>query len=245
MGVEYSHFLIPRPNSFRPNAEQLARFVQSLGEHNWIARPGSDAMRKWESLDGVALDDYWARICLPDEDSLAPHVLTASWFQQATVGDLKLGFPVEHGLDVGLQYPLLSDLGPPEDPYYEIQLHVATDFIHHSSELIQAIEPVCSCGQQLEYDEPEDVFFAPRIRRGCPRCSKEFDPSTLQVRVRDGWTNKRSVVSGGAIYRFAIVIDCGKCIPERKDNPIRANPTFVHFCQDSFGHCFYEVGDIH
>ena len=72
-----------------------------------------------------------------------------------------------------------------------------------------------------------------------------FDPSLIQVVVRDAWTGKKSLVIGGAMYRFAVVIDCGKCIPERGPSAIKANPLFLKLCERVMGHEFYEVGDIY
>jgi hypothetical protein len=39
MGVEMRVFLIPRINSFRPNAEALASFVEKLRDGAWVCDP--------------------------------------------------------------------------------------------------------------------------------------------------------------------------------------------------------------
>jgi hypothetical protein len=250
MGVEYRHYLIPRPNSFRPNGRQLAVLVESLAKDNWIAAPGSDALRQMALLDEIAqdeADDGWARMWRRPGFASVPHSLTPEWFEAQTSCDLRLGFPVNHGDRIGLRYPLVNDAGPPEDPYYEIELHSSHDYVHHVSELIEPAPTVCACGEPLEYypDLDHDVFYASRIKMQCPRCSAPFDPSSINVVVRDGWTGDKSLVRGGTIYRFAVVIDCGKCIPERKCIPIKANPRLVDLCQRVTGHRFYEIGDIY
>jgi hypothetical protein len=248
MGVEYRHYLISRPNSFRPNGRQLAALVESLAKDNWIAAPGSDALREMALLDGVAqeeADDGWARLWKRPDFESVPRSLTPKWFEGQTSIDLRLGFPVNHGDRIGLCYPLVNDAGPPEDPYYEIELRSSRDYVHHVSEEIEPALTICVCGEPLEYYPDYDVFYASRIKIQCPRCSAPFDPSSINVVVRDGWTGDKSLVKGGAIYRFAIVVDCGKCIPERRRVPIKANPRFVDLCQRVMGCAFYEIGDIY
>ena len=44
-------------------------------------------------------------------------------------------------------------------------------------------------------------------------CGAAFDPRTRKASVRDPWTNETSRVPGGATFRFALAIDCGKCWP--------------------------------
>jgi hypothetical protein len=248
MGVEYRHYLIPRPNSLRPDSKQLAEFVTSLAVDRWIAAPRSEALRRWAAIEAKSEEEFtdgWAYLRLRPGFAAVPRSLTVDWFQAQMSRDLELGFPVEHADQLDLQYPLVSDGGLPEDPYYEIQIHLSPEYVHHASELIEPAETACACGQSLEYYPDRNIFYASRIKTRCPRCRKEFDPSSLQVVVRDGWTGERSVVTGGAIYRFSVVIDCGKCIPERKHAPIRANPELVALCRKAFGHEFYEIGDIY
>jgi hypothetical protein len=67
----------------------------------------------------------------------------------------------------------------------------------------------------------------------------------IPVEVRDGWTGITSVIPGGTIYRFAVVVDCKKCIPERIASPIKADPRLLDVCRQMFGIPFYEVGGLH
>jgi hypothetical protein len=250
MGVEYCHYLIPRPNSFRPSSDQLAAFVDSLMNEKWIAAPGSDAFKKMAAIDGMSLanaEETWARIWLPSGFTAAsvPYPLTSQWFQSRLAEDVRIGFPVEHADAIGVTYPLFSDSGLPNDPYYEIEVHLCNEYVHHSSELIKEVEGKCSCGASLEYCPDNEIFPGSRFKTQCPECSTVFDPSGIAVEVRDGWTGARSIVPGGAIYRFAVAVDCGKCIPVRKRDPIKANREFVNLCERIFSQKFYEVGDIY
>lgn len=247
MGVEYRHYLIPRPNSFLPAPEQLTSLVESLIREKWIAVPGSDALQRMSAVNQKAglRAIEWALVRVPFNDSPAPYPLTADWFRGKMSGDLRLAFQVEHADQTDLQYPLVNDSVPPDDPYYEIELHLSNDFVHHTSELIDPHPTACVCGEELAFDVEVDVFYAERIRSSCPQCSRAFDPSRFDVRVRDGWSSQESVVKGGTTYRFAVVIDCGSCIPERKRTPHRAHPSLVHLCRKVMGCAFSEIGDIY
>ena len=108
MGVEYCHYLIPRPNSFRPSADQLANFVETLANEKWIAVPGSEVFKKMAAIDGTSLADAeetWAQIWLPSGFAAAsvPYPLTSQWFQTRFGEDLRLGFPVEHADAIGVR----------------------------------------------------------------------------------------------------------------------------------------------
>ena len=249
MGVEYCHYLIPRPNNFVPTAEQLSDLAIAFATDDWIACPGSDAIRKTASIDSMAYADAestYAKVKRQRGFEAVPFPLTADWFKKQSASDLHLTFPVEHGDQVGLHFPLIADGGIPADPYYGIQLHLSSsDFIHHSSEVIEPIDATCNCGEKLEYDLEDEVFYSARIRERCYRCGQIFDPATMDVTVRDGWNGSKSIVRGGAIYRFAVVIDCGKCIPPRKSRLIRANPNLLSLCEHQLGTAFYEVGDVY
>lgn len=248
MGVEYCHYLFPRPNSFRPSPAQLVGFVEALAADNWIAVPGSKAMKKMAAIDDMSDEDacsVWAQIWLSVGYGSVPYPLTTEWFEGRELLDTRLAISIEHGDQIGLRYPLINDWTPPEDPYYDIQLHLSLEYVQHVSELIHPINAICECGEDLEYYPEDDIFYASRIRNPCPQCARTFDPSAIEVVVRDGWTGEESQIRGGTIYRFAIAIDCHKCIPERKSVPIRANPALLELCERQFGQTFYEVADVY
>lgn len=116
-------------------------------------------------------------------------------------------------LDCGLKHPLgfTDDV---EGAYFDLELHFSDDFVSARNEMIDPVDALCDdCGQDLAY-EPDvmpDTFGAGRIRRSCPKCSSPFRPQDHVVVFRDGMTGQESELKGGATYRFAIVVDCGKC----------------------------------
>ena len=204
MGVEYRHYLIPKPNDFMPKPEDLERFIGRAAAENWVPydkpevrRGGKDRILSW-------------RIESP-----------------------------------AIAYPLAPVDVPPQDRTFEIQIHVSSDFVYHASECIDPFESsACACGTQLDYDSEDELFTDLRLPVACPVCGKAFDPSDLPAAYRHPVTGEESLLRGGASYRFAIVIDCGKCVPS-ESKAVTADPRFLELCQTELKAPFYEVGDVY
>ena len=88
------------------------------------------------------------------------------------------------------------------------------------------------------------VFVDRRISSACPSCGKPFRPQDLVARVRDLRTGVPRDRRGGATYRFAVVVDCGKRFA-REGWPIRASKEFLILVQKTLAQRFYQVGDIY
>ena len=46
MGVEYTHYLIPEDNTYKPRSEELSRLVDALLSGGFVAKAGTDAFSK-------------------------------------------------------------------------------------------------------------------------------------------------------------------------------------------------------
>jgi hypothetical protein len=92
--------------------------------------------------------------------------------------------------------------------------------------------------------EMQCLFYAPRMRTRCQACGRAFDPSERAATVRDPWTNEESKVRGGATFRFAVVVDCGKCWPAGESG-FGANDELRKLCESHFNRSFYEVLDVY
>lgn len=157
--------------------------------------------------------------------------------------DLQIVWPVTSMHGTGLRYPLTPQ---PDNPYYEFEIRLCENYVYPTSELIDPFReaPECECGESLEFDEDinKDIFSSARIRFACPSCGKEFDPSLLLASVRNGWTGDSiGPIPGGACHRFAIVVDCGKCLPERECGAISFNSDLVDLCRRALGCEFHQV----
>jgi len=220
MGVEYRCFLIPRPNTFRPRPDVALALVDALRDDGWILGPDHAALAKlpfsqsrlYSPAKGCG---YFARRVGAREPFVEP---LSDLFDNFAERDLMVVWPVESFGTSGLRYPLKPL--PYDDPvnaggcYYDVQLHFGRDFIYHMSEVIDPFDPLptCPCGQILECkpESNDDPFYSARLAARCPRCRTAFDPTQLVATGRDGWTGDAMRVHGGATYRFAVVIDCGK-----------------------------------
>lgn len=257
MGVEYRHYMIPKPNAFRPSAAQLHAFIRALESGNWIAAPNSEAYKKLAEIERKYLGSEtavpWAQERLPNRGgrirgfASIRHPVTLDWIESLLSGEARIEFPVLHVQDIGIRYPLVCDTGIPEDAYHTIEIHSSNVYVHHCSECIDPVETKCGCGTDLEYslDFDDDVFYDARIRTQCPTCKKPFDPSSRTVECRDGFTEQSPNLVGGAAYRFAIVIECGKCIPTSKRPPLHTDPDFIELIKITLGTEVHQVGDFH
>jgi len=149
----------------------------------------------------------------------------------------------------GLRYPLEPLPEPGDETYYDIEIHVAPDYVYHWSELIMTFdeEPVCSCGTSAVFELPKgqrQVFFAEeRIRRKCEKCGEKVNLDKTKAVVRDAWTSRKSRLRGGAAYRFALLVDCGKCLPDSEGGEISASQEMVGTIEDTLQQRFVGVPD--
>jgi hypothetical protein len=180
-------------------------------------------------------------------------------------GDYRLVWEIEDVDASGLKYPLGEP--PFEEMPYDLEVRSAGDYVYPTSSIIDPFDRdvVCQCGELLEYDEdgPSDpwesgedlrgwdsvdhryhrrVFNDRRVRRSCPACGAAFRPRDYAVRLRDGRTGQDlGPRLGGATYRFAIFIECGKCWNREKLD--RASDEFLGRCQEAIGAQLFQLGD--
>lgn len=246
MGVEYRRYLIPRPNTFRPASDATLSLVAALRRGGWILgedSPGLAQMPFEQSSQYAPAKGrgYFACTTGRADSFEAPLPELAQTFADR---DLMIVWPVESLGASGLRHPLDGDFPP--DAYYELQLHFARDFIYHTSELIDPFEPAPTCvrGHPLEIDpeSDEDPFYASRLAARCPACGAAFDPSRLVATGRNGWTHAAVKLQGGAAYRFALVVDCGKSFDEGR---LHFHADLKSLVEKTLGQSTYEVEDFY
>jgi hypothetical protein len=245
MGVEYKHYLIPRPNSFRPEPEVLLRFIERLQTEGWLWRPAIPSeyvtIRTRPASQGGRYRSAEA----------VPLPIELPWLEQMTAHDFELRFDVQ-GFGFGDQparYPFVNKSPVSrEDTYYEIKIDSSIDYVYHTSEMIEPFKTTtCRCGGQLEYALAYEggIVYAIRLKTECPGCRRAFDPSTLEAPYRNGFTGDYAApIRGGVSYLFAVIVDCGSCIPEA-DTEVSIRPELKELCERHFGTPFYDVGDFY
>lgn len=222
MGVEYRRYLLPKQRSFRPTPEMLTNLVHALRRERWLLSPEAPELASLP-FDTTTLYAHAKHagfyIRQGEQEQPGPAENLGDYLTARQGQDLLLSWPVESLAAWGLRYPLESLPCDDEDAYYEFQLHVSQDYVYKCSEYIDPFdEPLfCGCGADLTYDLPfnQDPFgVGTRIAAKCPKCGTPFDPTDLPATARDLWTVDEYTLRGGLTYRFAVVIDCGKCFDE-------------------------------
>jgi len=240
VGVEYRHFLLPRPNRFLPTAAQLETFLKRMIDARWlpVELPSSEVNRSYRfrahrAREHLALD------AMPSAASLA------EWLDR----DTKLVWSIGQFSHFSLNYPLtpLDRWQNLDEMYYDMVIEWSPDYIYRLPDGIDPFDRVvCPCGASLEIDDSElhieepvrDLFYTSIIRASCPACGRQADVSDWPAVVRDDKTGILNVVPGGATSRFSLIVDCGKGYPS--SNRMELKPEIVALFRETFGCDSYE-----
>jgi hypothetical protein len=258
MGLEYERYLLPKGSVFSPSAAAVAKLVEHLRKDKWIADPASPEYAKLRFREGRAKaaaktggysvitventfgDDLRARLAATTAP--LPLALTAAWLDDPEREELRLVWPVDTD-EVPVRYPLTRR--PEGSVLYALELHRAHDYVYPVRDTLAPIPTACLCGEDLgfHWDEDEVVpaFGASSgIFAECEACSRTFDPAKGTAAVTHPFDGSKIDVRGGAAYRFALKVDCGKCFVP--DAELAFAPELVALVEDEFGREFWELG---
>ena len=263
MGTEYRRWLIPKGNVFCPSGAGIAKLVLKLRAEKWIVDPASASfsMLRFDGAPLAAKSGGFSKraidVATPRNAAAGwaptPHPHAAEWIDHPDRADLTLRWPVhpKEGWQWGptsVHHPLTPMEGAPAPHAYDLEIHRGEDFIYPLSECIDAIDTTCTCGEDLAFEWDDDEIHSPfggatGIFTECSECSRTFDPARALADMTDPLTGKKTSVRGGAAYRFALVVDCGKHFPP--DGPMPAfHPELKALVETEFGRDFYEIGAI-
>jgi hypothetical protein len=257
--VGYERWLIAKGNYFSPSAAAVAKLVDRLRAEKWIVDPKSGDMARLrfqgrreehagktggyavQTVENQVGADAAARITA--NVAPQPASLTEEWLDDPDREELRLVWPVAGDEPLPLKYPLSRRPDAPVS--YAIELHRAHDYVYPSSATIGELETTCRCGEELAFgwDEEELVpafVSSSGIYGECEACSRTFDPAQLTATITDPFDGAHRDVRGGAAYRFALKVDCGKCFVA--DPTLAFAPDLVALVEAAFGRDFYEVG---
>ena len=241
MGVEYERWLIAKGSVFLPSAAALVKLVERLRKDGWIAKTGGVAVRTVEVSSG---DDARSRNAAATEP--LPATLTAGWLDDPDREEVRLVWPVEGSAASALRYPLTRR---PDGPItYSLELHRASDYVYPIAETIEPVASKCQCGEELAFqwdlDEVVPAFSsASGIFAECEACSRTFDPAKASAEVTNPFDGNAESIRGGAAYRFALKVDCGKCFVE--DAGLAFDPELVALLEEEFGREFLQIGAVY
>ena len=175
-----------------------------------------------------------------------PLVMTTEWLDDPEREEVRLVWPVQADEPTPVRYPLSRK--PDGKVTYALELHRCHEYVYPLSETIDVVPTLCACGDDLAFhwDEEEVVpAFAPSagIFHECEACSRTFDPSMGVAQLTNPFDGSTEEVRGGAAYRFALKVDCGKCFA--RDAMLAFAPELVALVEDEFGREMREVGSLY
>ncbi len=261
--MEYERWLIARGNVFAPSGAGIAKLVAKLRAEKFIIDPKSPDLSKLrfkgkraemaKASGGYAIKsvantfgkDLTAKILGSTEPQ--PAELTAEWLDDESREELRLVWPVDVDAPSPLVYPLSHK--PDGNTFsYSIEIHRSQEFVYPVSDDIESVPTECKCGDDLAFDWDEDEVVNPfgattGIYAECDACSRTFDPSKGTAEVTNRFADTTSEIAGGAAYRFALKVDCGKNV--NPDPKLSFIPELVAILEKEFGRDFYEVGSTY
>jgi len=263
MGVEYERWLIAKGSVFLPSGEAIAKLVEKLRKEHWIADPAAPEFARLRFAGGqreklaAKTGGYAVRTVENDfGDDLAkkiaastealPAALTADWLDDPEREELRLVWPVEADAPLPVRYPLTAR--PEGSVSWKLELHRASDYVYPIAENIDPVPTKCACGDDLAFHWDEDevvpAFEASSgIFAECEACSRTFDPAKGVAVIGNPFGGAAEPVRGGAAYRFALKVDCGKCFVA--DARLAFAPELVALVEEEFGREFLQVGAVY
>lgn len=233
MAETYVRWLIAKGNVFLPSAGAVAKVIEELKKAAFLPEVRSGhAIKTVEATNPTA-----AREDLPAN-------VSEEWLDDPDREEIRLIWPSSSAS--GLKYPL--SMTPEGSPSYAIEVHRAPEYVYPVAKSIGPLPTVCKCGEELDFEWDEDEVVpafqsSTGIFAECDECSRTFDPSTGSATVKNPFDGSKGDLPGGAAYRFAIKVDCGK------DYVRDANMTFdkelVAIVEKTFGRQFYEIGALY
>lgn len=253
MGVEYRHFVIPATCEVTLSPARVCNLVDKLIEGRWV--PQTDP--EFEQPSGVKAmhwpmhEDDWVTLAATD--------FRMSWSMEWPTPELRYAFtcqsdPYAHytlGLNFSSHFlsPLSELVDPLQDPVGQEETRpegllskVKGLFAPKEAGLLD-LAVRCECGAALE-DRIEifdgyEAFFA-----RCPSCGKAFRPEQRRAKLRNGWSSGVNRRPGGLLHHFAVVIDCGKSLPD-ENGPGVVEEKLLETISNSVGGSLFDFADLY
>lgn len=264
----YERWLIAKGNAFSPAAASVVKLVEKLRKEGWIVDPATPAAlgklrfqgnsvraERAKGTGGYAVKTVENRFGKDQKGLVAkldasteamPATLTPEWLDNPEREELRLVWPVDCAGPLPLKYPLSHK--PEGEVYYSLELHRALEYVYPISETIDPVPTECRCGEDVSFEWDVDELVpafgaATGIYAECEACSRTFEPSKGAATITNPFDGTTEEVPGGAAYRFALKVDCGKCFVE--DPKLAFAPELVALVEGEFGRPFYEVGTVY
>jgi hypothetical protein len=262
MGVAYERWLMARQSSFLPSTAAVAKLVARLRKEQWIADPKAPGFSKLRfdgrreklaassggyaahTVDNEYGSDLAAQIAASTEPQ--PVVLSAEWLDDPDREEIRLVWPVAGEAALPVHYPLTH--APDGPASWALEIHRCHEYVYPLAETIEVVPTLCACGDDLAFHwDPDEVVPAFGASAGifheCEACSRTFDPSKAAAVIANPFDGAELEVRGGAAYRFALKVDCGKCFA--KAPSLAFAPELVALVEDEFGRDMHQIGALY
>jgi hypothetical protein len=255
--VHYQRWLMAKGSYFSPSAAAVVKLIDRLRAEQWIPKASDLAGLRFrgarqevaratggyaaQTVDNKLASDARARATANIVPQ--PPAVTDTWLDGPDREELRLVWPVDGDGTLPVKYPLSRR---PEAPVsYSLELHRAHDYVYPSYATIAEVPTLCRCGEDLAFGWDEEELVpafesSSGIYAECAACSRTFDPSQGTATISNPFDGTRQEVRGGAAYRFALKVDCGKCFVP--DPSLAFAQELVALVEGEFGRDFYEVG---
>jgi hypothetical protein len=238
MSAGYARWLIARGNAFSPGAAAVTKLIDKLREEGWIGGQGAGGVAVI-TVENTFGEDAAAKRAASTKP--LPAEISTEWLDDPDREELRMVWPVTG--PTTLKYPLSQK--PEGAATYALEIHRASEYVVPSSETIEAVPTICQCGEDLAF-EWDDEELVPTFARSsgifaeCEDCSRTFDPSKGTAEIENPFDGSRAEVRGGAAYRFALKVDCGKAFVASAQ--LAFAPELVALVEKHFGRELFEVG---
>ena len=238
MGVEYERWLLAKGAVFSPSAAAVATLVEKLRKERWI--PEAAGARR--AHRGQRLRQRRR------EEARGEHRGAAEGPHRAR------GWTIPRARSC-------ASCGPSRATRREVPAHAAPGRRGLPTPSSSTARPsTCTRSSETIESAADDVRRAARTSassgtrtRSCPRsaprggifaeceaCSRTFDPGKRAAAITNPFDGESEQVMGGAAYRFALKVDCGKCFVG--DAALAFQRELVALVEGEFGRDFFEVG---
>ena len=265
MSVEYSRYLVPSPPTFAPSPDGIVSLVKTLTAEKWLPKRDSPCVRSVRHMvpdeNAQVFHDPgttfpftmmpWVSRREPSTTYVqlpkftdSPGIDSSFVQDQLDAGGLLLQYSMWRlDRDNGIRYPLNRLDHARDAAYYDLKFWLSPDYVYLTSETLRVLDSSqCDCGRKLAHEKPCDVFSpCDHFPLQCPDCNAPFHPHDRQFHIRCGYTGDETTVAGGTVFRFAIEIDCGKCIPKA---PVDFSLEFRRVCSSTLQCDFIELGSV-
>ena len=245
MGVESSFLLMPSSTCRRIDPPLVCQFIVELRRGGWLSDPAAPNFLVQSAPPQFRKNGREGFIgAMREQTFIGELAELEEMLNDNREQDICLIWHVHNLQSSGLRYPLTAAIVP--EAYYDIEIRLGETLLQEFSEAeIVFEEPLfCDCGasiQELPYLRRREIFHHTRYPAVCLTCGAPTEITVLG-NAPNPRTGEPRPMRGGALYRSALAIDCGKMYPE---SGVTVDPELRSLFERFFGPDSRELQTVH